>query len=185
MESKFHAALTERQRDIAFTALSLIDVDRYRDFTVEEIAETLKLLAPPTEPTVENIPVLLTAGGLAPVGHGLVAGDRLFIEVDKEEVVDRVTKLATAGDIAELYLGIGFPAAMAAFPARPAYSERTRSADLALTSARRQEARERVEARSREEAGRAQSMKNKGYSNAAIAQQLGLAESTVRTILED
>lgn len=64
------------------------------------------------------------------------------------------------------------------------YSDEERAADEATLSERRSHAREQQNARRLADTVKVGEMKDKGYSNAYIAQELGLAESTVRRILE-
>jgi DNA-binding NarL/FixJ family response regulator len=64
------------------------------------------------------------------------------------------------------------------------YSDEERAADEATLAERRAHAREQQNARRAADSVKIGQMKDKGYSNAAIAHELGLGESTVRQILD-
>lgn len=64
------------------------------------------------------------------------------------------------------------------------YSDEMRADDEATLAERRGNAIEQQNARRLANTEKVDQMKDKGYSNAAIAQELGLSESTVRRIVE-
>lgn len=162
MDKKFHTALTDRQQEIAQTALALLDL-RNCDFAEQEIQETIDALAKPEtpEPRVEHIPVFLNTGDTAPVGFGTIAGDRLFTQVDNALLVDGVARLIQVGDIKELYLGLGFTIAQNSFERRTEWVPPLTPKNRALVH----------------------DMAANRYSDAEIAQVMGVSENIVRRIV--
>lgn len=162
MEKKIHTALTDRQQEIAQTALALLDL-RNCDFTEQEIQETIDVFAKPKapEPRVEHIPVLLNMGDTTPVGFGTIAGDRLFIQIDNALLVDGMARLTQVGDIKELYLGLGFIIAPNVFERRsewvPPLTPKNRAVIHDMAANR--------------------------YSDAEIARVTGISEDIVRSIV--
>lgn len=164
-ERKFHIALTERQREVVISALTVTDPDKVRRFTQEELIDALgEFTNVLPESRVEHIPVLLNVDDQNPIGFGTIAGSKLFVQVDNEQVVTQVAHLARVGDIREIFLGLTF--------------------SINSVSTERITFHEQMQLDRKDRLTRVIGLKANGLSNAEIGDALGLSESVVRGILE-